>query len=96
MKWVLLVFTLPALGMVARSQYFNWKNHGRDGNGADKQRIGLALGSIAAIGSCLCCALYLFVIPAVTPGYIWVSAASGFISIVPVVGIILYGLPNGK
>lgn len=89
MKYVLVLFTIPCLSVVAYFQGMNWRDK-PDGNGADKVRVGMMIGSVAAIGSCACCALYLFFIPVTTPGYHFVEIAGGLITLVPFVGGILY------
>lgn len=77
MKYVTLFYTLPTLLFVCYLQYKNWINY-RDGNGADKQRLFLMLGSVAAIGSAICNL------------FNYQDGVSFFLTLVPIVGMGLY------
>lgn len=77
--WILLWFTIPALLYIAYLQLQNWRKY-RDGNGADAQRIAMAFGSIAAVGTCVGVLMRNF------------DVVTVFVSIVPFVGMTLYAL----
>lgn len=84
MKLILYFYTLPVLTYVAYLQYCNWKEFRYEGNGANLERFTLMLGSIAAIGT--------------TASLLFenIAFASIFVSLVPIVGLVLYRVQSKK
>lgn len=84
MNLLLYFFTLPVLTYVAYLQYRNWREFRHEGNGANTERFTLMLGSVAAIGTCVCVL------------FKSLTGVTIFVSLVPFIGLILYRAQSKK